>query len=80
MDYLGASLVAATAFIVFRLATFLFAEWTSPLHALPGPPNASLIYGNMKQIWEAVRDPSSGRALDGADIQAGSGRIARKMD
>jgi hypothetical protein len=50
-----ASLVAAPLLYgVYKLFLFFYAQWTSPLHVLPGPPSASLIYGNMKEIWKAV--------------------------
>jgi hypothetical protein len=47
-------LEAGGVYLLYKLAKFFYAQWTSPLRALPGPPNPSLIYGNMKLIWEAV--------------------------
>ena len=40
---------------VYKLVRFFYNNLTSPLRVLPGPPSASIIYGNLKQIWEAVR-------------------------
>ena len=52
-----ALLAATLAFLIFKIAKFLYGEWSSPLRDLPGPPNPSFIYGNMKQIWNAVCNP-----------------------
>lgn len=41
---------------LYRIANFVYYEWTSPLHVLPGPPNPSLIYGNIKLIDKGVCD------------------------
>ncbi|KAF8960371.1 cytochrome P450 [Flammula alnicola] len=38
---------------LYKLAKFLYDQWTSPLRVLPGPPNSSFIFGNLKEIWEA---------------------------
>lgn len=42
------------AYGVYRLVAFYYDQWTSPLQLLPGPPSPSFIYGNMKEIWNAV--------------------------
>jgi len=56
LQVISASLVAAIlSLVIWKFAKFLFVEWASPLRVLPGPPNPSLLYGNMKQIWDAVR-------------------------
>ena len=52
--YLVSTLVGYGAFV---LAKLLYEQWTSPLRILPGPPSASVIYGNMKQIFNAVSPP-----------------------
>jgi len=39
---------------VYKLLRFFYNNLTSPLRVLPGPPSDSIIYGNIKQIWEAV--------------------------
>jgi hypothetical protein len=39
----------------YKLLRFFYNNLTSPLHVLPGPLSASIIYGNLKQIQEAVR-------------------------
>ncbi|KAF8953061.1 cytochrome P450 [Flammula alnicola] len=38
---------------LYKIAKFLYDQWTSPLRVLPGPASPSFIYGNMKEIWEA---------------------------
>ena len=38
----------------YKLLLFLYSQWTSPLHVLPGPPNVSLIFGHVKAIMKAV--------------------------
>ena len=38
----------------YKLFLFFYAQWTSPLHVLPGPPNASLFFGQKKAIMKAV--------------------------
>jgi hypothetical protein len=43
------------AYSVYKLLRFFCNNLTSPLRVLPGPPSASIIFGNQKQIWEAVR-------------------------
>ena len=40
---------------VYKLLEFFYNNLTSPLRVLPGPPSASIIYGNLKQIWNTVR-------------------------
>jgi len=50
-----ASLLATLgSYSVYKLLKFFYSNLTSPLRVLPGPPNASIIYGNLKQIWDAV--------------------------
>jgi len=39
----------------YKLLRFFYNNLTSPIRVLPGPPSASIIYGNLKQIWEAVQ-------------------------
>jgi hypothetical protein len=50
-----ATSLAATfgAYGAFKLLHFFYYQWTSPLRDLPGPPNDSMFFGNMKQIWGA---------------------------
>ncbi|CAA7271444.1 unnamed protein product [Cyclocybe aegerita] len=52
-ELLVSFLATAVAYIVFKIFRFLYAEWTSPLHALSGPPNKSLIYGNIKELSDS---------------------------
>ncbi|KAG6836608.1 hypothetical protein H0H93_006158 [Arthromyces matolae] len=46
---LGATL---TVLGVYKCLRLLYSELTSPLRDLPGPKNASWIYGNSKEIWK----------------------------
>ena len=39
---------------IYKIFAFVYDELTSPLRHAPGPPNPSLIYGNMKQLSESV--------------------------
>ena len=39
---------------LYKLLAFVFNELTSPLRYVPGPPSASFIYGNFKQLSESV--------------------------
>ncbi|KDR81931.1 hypothetical protein GALMADRAFT_135320 [Galerina marginata CBS 339.88] len=50
---LGSLLATLGLYVVYKLSGIFYRQWTSPLNILPGPPNSSLIYGNMKQIWDA---------------------------
>lgn len=49
---LGATLIA---YGVYRVAKFIYGELTSPLRDFPGPKSPSFIYGNFKEIFNAVR-------------------------
>ncbi len=49
-----AFLLTVGTYLVFKIVKFLYGEWTSPLRVLPGPSNPSLLFGNMKQIWDSV--------------------------
>ena len=48
---LGATLVV---YGVYRVVKFIYGELTSPLRDFPGPKSSSFIYGNFKEIYEAV--------------------------
>ncbi|KAF9265871.1 cytochrome P450 [Marasmius fiardii PR-910] len=39
--------------LVFYLLRWLYKEYTSPLRPLPGPPNRSLIFGNLEELRAA---------------------------
>ncbi|KAJ3514175.1 hypothetical protein NLJ89_g2525 [Agrocybe chaxingu] len=52
-ELLVSFLATIVAYFVFKTFKFLYAEWTSPLHALYGPPSTSFIYGNIKEISDA---------------------------
>ena len=41
------------AYGLYKILGFLYNQLTSPLRTLPGPPMTSLIWGNMKEIFEA---------------------------
>ncbi|KAF9036828.1 cytochrome P450 [Panaeolus papilionaceus] len=38
---------------IYKVLRLLYREWTSPLRVLSGPPNSSLLWGNMKEIFGA---------------------------
>ena len=44
---------------IYKISTLIYDELTSPLHYVPGPPNPSLIHGNMKQLSEPVSHKGS---------------------
>ncbi|KAJ3865395.1 cytochrome P450 [Lentinula novae-zelandiae] len=54
---------------LFLLAQYLYREATSPLNALPGPPNSSWIYGNSKEIQDAVSGHRENVCIRGYDYQ-----------
>ena len=39
---------------IYKISAFVYDELTSPLRHIPGPPNASFLYGNFKQLSESV--------------------------
>ena len=51
-------IVALAGFIViygiYKILAFVYDELTSPFRHVPGPPNASFLYGNFKQLSESV--------------------------
>ncbi|EAU81974.2 cytochrome P450 [Coprinopsis cinerea okayama7 len=50
------SLVATFgAYGLYKLITFFYGEWTSPIRILPGPPSPSWFYGNLKEIWQSEK-------------------------
>jgi hypothetical protein len=48
---LGATIVV---YGLYRVVKLIYGELTSPLRDLPGPKSSSLLYGNFKEIYEAV--------------------------
>lgn len=48
--------LAATfgAYGAYRALAFFYANWTSPIRHLHGPPSPSLIWGNLQQIFKSV--------------------------
>ncbi|KAF9052940.1 cytochrome P450 [Panaeolus papilionaceus] len=54
-DYITWSTVAlATSLLLtFKVVKFIYGEWSSPLNILPGPKSSSLLFGNLKQIWNS---------------------------
>ena len=68
-----ASLVATPlSYGAYRLFLFFYAQWTSPLHVLPGPPNASLLFGQMREIQKAVCLFCLALELDSRSLQENS--------
>jgi heme oxygenase len=49
---LGATL---GAYGLYKALSFLYGNATSPLRHLPGPPSKGFIWGNLKEIIDAVR-------------------------
>ena len=49
-----AFILMVLAYPLFKLADFLYEEYTSSLNRLPGPKSTSRLYGNFKEIWENV--------------------------
>ena len=47
----GATLAA---YGLYRLLEFVIGQLNSPLRDLKGPPSPSWVYGNLKQIFDAV--------------------------
>ncbi|KAH6919107.1 cytochrome P450 [Coprinopsis sp. MPI-PUGE-AT-0042] len=41
------------AYGLYKLLSLFYSQWTSPLRTLPGPARTSLLWGNMKEIFEA---------------------------
>lgn len=54
-ELLGSLAATLGAYVLYRLISLYYEEYTSPLRDLPGPKSTSLIYGNIKEIWDAVR-------------------------
>lgn len=54
-ELLGSLAATLGAYVLYRLIKLYYEEYTSPLRDLPGPKSTSLIYGNIKEIWDAVR-------------------------
>jgi hypothetical protein len=57
MTWLKFFISAAATLLSYGLVeiiTFFYAQWTSPFNDLPGPKSKSLLYGNFKEIWQAV--------------------------
>jgi hypothetical protein len=48
--------LAATfgAYGAYKALSFFYDNWTSTIRRLPGPPSSSFIWGNMKEIFDAV--------------------------
>lgn len=54
LQLLGSLTATLVVYGLYQLAKLIYGEWTSPLRDLPGPKSTSLIYGNFKDIWNAV--------------------------
>ena len=81
-----ASLAATLgAYGVYKALKFVYGNVTSPLRHLPGPPSKGFIWGNLKEIVDAVRliVPCTFPFLlltHGAHIHAGEFCPPRKVD
>lgn len=52
---LAGSLAATlAAYGLYQVVKFIYGELSSPLRDLPGPKSPSLLYGNFREIYEAV--------------------------
>ena len=47
------SVASLSAYGLYRLLRRIYRTCTSPLHALPGPPNESFLFGNLLRIRDA---------------------------
>ena len=47
----------------YKVVAHFYEQWTSPLNVLQGPKGQSFIWGNLRQIFDAVR--FSGFPFDG---------------
>ena len=79
LQLLALLVAAPLLYGLHKLFIFFYAQWTSPLHVLPGPPNASLLFGNMKEIWKAVCTISRLILDSSHTFTAASSYPARKM-
>jgi hypothetical protein len=72
--FLSAALIFTT-FGLNKLLKAVYRQWTSPLRHFPGPPSPSFLYGNIKQIFNAVSYISEYVAsIYGIDISVGKDR------
>lgn len=55
MHILAQLLLIPLAYGLFKLGRFLLRIWRSPLHNLPGPKSSSLLFGNLPEVFKAVR-------------------------
>ncbi|KAF5386913.1 hypothetical protein D9615_002005 [Tricholomella constricta] len=53
LQLLGSLAATLAVYGLYRGIKLIYGEITSPLRDLPGPNSASLIYGNLGEIWEA---------------------------
>ena len=54
MRLAGSLAATILAYGLYKVIKLIYGEVTSPLRDLPGPKSTSWIYGNFKEIWEAV--------------------------
>ena len=47
------------AYGIYKISALIYNELTSPLRYVPGPPNPSLVHGNIKQLSESVSHKGS---------------------
>ena len=52
---LPAGAKSVVLFGLWRLFQFVYQQFTSPIRHLRGPKGTSWIYGNLRDIWNAVR-------------------------
>ena len=62
VNTLSAYKILATGIIIlgfllaFKTVQVVYREWTSPLNDLQGPPKTSLLFGNLRDKWDDVRE------------------------
>ena len=54
IQLLGSIGATVTLYGIYKIFKFFYRQWTSPLRDLPGPKGKGFIWGNMKEIFEAV--------------------------
>jgi hypothetical protein len=53
---IGSLVTTLVAYGVYRVAKFIYDEFTSPWRDLPGPKSSNFVLGHLKDLYEAVRN------------------------
>jgi uncharacterized membrane protein YagU involved in acid resistance len=54
LQLVGSLIAALAAYVLYKIVTLTYFEFTSPLRELPGPKSPSWIYGHFRQVWDLV--------------------------